>query len=240
MSTLQGIGVLPDGTYINTTGDEYADILYEIIRAEHDGEISAEEAYKRKDDLAAQISKDKYSEDTEKQDREYKDRRDVFMSRDYSYYQITDITERLEELMKKEATKARLLLSFFQQPLNGELTSFKTTKMFFWFKNNGKYDLKKWDEFQEHSLYIYNGEILSRDALGNIFYGYLGSACGISYDYLHIGAGAQQVYDDLKRDGIKKEWYKTFFDDPRDYQRVQEGINQYKIDSENRSFWSLY
>ena len=56
MSTLQGIGVLPDGTYINTTGDADADTLYEIIRAEAAGEISAEEAIWEKAKLARQIA----------------------------------------------------------------------------------------------------------------------------------------------------------------------------------------
>ena len=223
MSTLQGIGVLPDGTYINTTEDEYADTLYEIIRAEHDGEISAKEAYRRKEALAQTIADRKYPSDPEKRKEYYYDRLSVFASRDIHYYDIPDITGWLDLQMKTAEYEVPELISqpYFtinNKPIRIELASFKDL-----FTDGGKYDLKEWPEVKSYSLFIYNGEIVSRDALANILYGYVGKACGISEYLLKIGAGANQI----KKSGINFDTIRSFGDDRRDLDRIEQGFELY-------------
>ncbi len=63
---------------------------------------------------------------------------------------------------------------------------------------------------------------MSRDAFGNIMYGYLLEACGLSDQERLIGAGGQQVLD-----GSKWDWKPWIFDDPRDALRVMQGVDIY-------------
>ena len=87
----------------------------------------------------------------------------------------------------------------------------------------GPYDIKSWPEFQKHSFFVFRGELVSRDALGNILAGYLSKKCGCQYLMLKIGAGENQ----LKSRTAKGKWFWNFFDDPRDSKRVDEGISIY-------------
>ena len=153
MSTLQGIGVLPDGTYINTTGDEYADTLYEIIRAEHDGEISPEEAMDKKTYLAKVIATWDNPFNQQKRKKEYENRLATFLSRDMSYYRIIDITNRMDNLMRdSEKETLELLTDMLLSP--NEPDRVKTSLFIEEVKSGAHFDIKQWSEFQEHSLHI--------------------------------------------------------------------------------------
>ena len=70
---------------------------------------------------------------------------------------------------------------------------------------------------------IYNGEIVSRDALGNIAFGHLGEYLGFPDAVLALGAGIAQ----LSEGTAKPEFYATLFDDPRDFRRVRQGVELY-------------
>ena len=95
------------------------------------------------------------------------------------------------------------------------------------FKNGGEYDLKLREPLKDHALFVYNGEIVSRDAFANILYGYIMKKAGYSDLESQRIAGAYQ-----KRSGTSSsEWKDTFWDDRRDNQRIREGISMYLNDS---------
>ncbi len=223
MSTLQGIGVLPDGTYINTTGDQYADTLYEIIRAEATGEISEDEANWRKAELARQIAVGKYPEDREQQEALYRDRLVVFLNRDISYYtEIPDVTDRMDEIIQEAETQ---MLNELYQIIVSEGSANQGIADFYreQVTNNGPFDIKEWPEFRTHSFFLFNGEIVSRDVLGNILAGYLAKVCMLPDLELRLGAGINQI----TKSESKREWLWNFGDDPRDTERILQGYGIY-------------
>ena len=90
-------------------------------------------------------------------------------------------------------------------------------------RNKGEMDLKNQPEWQ-NSAYIFDGEIVSQDALGNINYGFFGAYCNFPQSVLMAGAGYAQW-----RAGTW-EWgfLYTMLDDPRDTYRVLQGIEIYE------------
>lgn len=54
-------------------------------------------------------------------------------------------------------------------------------------ENKGPWDLKQLPEWNNSSLYIFNGELVDRDAPGNIMYGYMGRTYGIPDTILYLG-----------------------------------------------------
>ena len=97
--------------------------------------------------------------------------------------------------------------------------------------DHGPYDIKYWPEFQEHSFFIFDGEIVSRDDLGNILYGYLGKTRNYFGLTLEAFAGVNQA----KKSKPRLEWIGSFFDDPRDQKRILQGIYIYWNDI--KYFW---
>ena len=59
-------------------------------------------------------------------------------------------------------------------------------------QNNGELDLKNLSAYQTNATYVFDGEIVDRDALGNITYGYFGRYLGIPTIALLGGAGFAQ------------------------------------------------
>ena len=222
MSTLQGIGVLPDGTYINTTGDAYADTLYEIIRAEAAGEISTEEARWRKTALARKIAENEVPKGGMKREKAFKRYLAVFSARTIDYYQIPDYTKQVDLYMRWAESVCIQMLQ--DDGLSADEESLQKNKLFaFLVMPGGPFDLKELPIFQAHSLFIYNGEIVSRDMFGNYLYGYLGKVLGYDDDTLQKMAGSVQ-----KATGTSDEnWEGTDGDDPRDRERIQQGIQWY-------------
>ena len=225
MSSLQGIGVLPDGTYINTTGDSDADVLYEILRAEAAGEISAEEANRKKAQLARQIAADKYPSDMKEQEALYRDRLTAFLNRDISYYtEIPDVTERLREIMRtaeKEMNDYTYYLGMMADATDDSSVMYFRRMV----TDHGPYDIKYWPEFLSHSLFVFDGEIVSRDALGNILYGYLGKTQNFSDLSLRAFAGLNQMRKASLGEIISS--FRSFGDDERDQERILQGIRIY-------------
>ena len=150
-------------------------------------------------------------------------------------YRIVDVTDEMEQFLSQleEEYKDVNLLS---EPE-------KLALFYRVVKNNSICDLKRYKDILKGDLYIYNGEIVGRDTLGNIAYGYLGKHFGISNALL---AAAPGLYDAVeswrsgngnknkekkedKNNGSKElkgiNWRRlpTFFDDPRDYSWVKYG-----------------
>ena len=131
----------------------------------------------------------------------------------YTFYMLgEDVTERLNKYMRQtEVDYADMhkrywvenLMAFYQLVRGG-----------------GEMDLKAQPEWQ-HSAYVYDGELVSQDALGNINYGYFGAFCNIPKLVLIFAGGFAQWRS--SRNAELDFWY-TFFDDPRDTYRVLQGI----------------
>ncbi|MED4404101.1 DNRLRE domain-containing protein [Metabacillus fastidiosus] len=93
----------------------------------------------------------------------------------------------------------------------------------YWFyrkvKNGAPWDYKqKW----EGTYYLFGRKVTDED-LGNIHYGYQGTAAGISRLTLGLGGG----YAQLKANTWRWRFFVTFFDDPGDSLMIQYGIQIY-------------
>ncbi len=93
-------------------------------------------------------------------------------------------------------------------------------------RGHGEMDLKNQPEWA-HSAYIYNGELVSQDALGNINYGYFGTFCNIPKVVLIAAGGFAQWRSSNKK--VNLEFWYTLNDDPRDTFRVLQGIDIYDL-----------
>ncbi len=89
-------------------------------------------------------------------------------------------------------------------------------------RNSGEMDLKNQPEWQ-HSAFIFDGEIIDQDVLGNINYGYFGKHCNFP-DIVLFGAAGFAQY--MSGNAEIEHWY-SFFDDPRDNERVSQGMEIY-------------
>lgn len=75
----------------------------------------------------------------------------------------------------------------------------------------------------EKGAYIYEGELLRRDAFGNMLFGYVGKLFGYDDEFLCAGAGAYQIIS------FTSSWryWDTYFDDPDDTEMIRRGIKIY-------------
>ena len=72
-------------------------------------------------------------------------------------------------------------------------------------------DLKNRAQYKTNSTYIFEGEIVDADALGNIVYGYIGEYLGIPRWVLLSGGG----FDQTVTGTASEEFYEYNFDDPK-------------------------
>ncbi|MGG0369807.1 polymorphic toxin type 44 domain-containing protein [Priestia endophytica] len=87
-------------------------------------------------------------------------------------------------------------------------------------KTGGPWDYKR----KYTGSYIYRGNNVKGEDLGNIHYGYVGSAAGFSVTTLKSAAGAYQI----KSSTAKVKWYSTYFDDPNDQKWISYGITMWQ------------
>jgi len=93
-------------------------------------------------------------------------------------------------------------------------------------QNGGAWDLKQSSAWNNSSLHFFNGEIVDRDAPGNIMYGYMGISYCLPDIILYLGA----AYAQLKAGTFRVSWLKsTFGDDPMDQLNIQKGIEFYRL-----------
>ncbi len=139
----------------------------------------------------------------------------VSPKRDYSYYVFGgDVTDQLYSYMQQaEITYSAMHDKSWIENLPDfyELV-----------RNSGEMDLKNQPEWQ-HSAYIFDGEVVDKDAMGNINYGYFGRHCNIPDIVLLGAAGVAQFMAGT----YEWEFWFTFLDDPRDNDRVSQGIEIY-------------
>lgn len=135
-------------------------------------------------------------------------------------YSIVDITNWLNQFMDKRAEQFK------------DVGKLPELQKYFLFKDKVKAqssgDLKLYPEIKKHELFIYDGEIVNRDALGNIAFGHLGKQFGIPDDILTAAAGVAQILAKTS----DWRWGLTAFDDPRDARRVRQGIDRWRDQQE--------
>ena len=131
------------------------------------------------------------------------------------YYRIIDVTKQINDIMIDAEKKYADYYYLSNTVKYLKYLTLVGPKM--------KYDLKEKDEFLKHSLYIYDGEIVDRDVLGNIVYGYLGKVMGIAEIPMYAVPGIEQIVKGTS----DISWYHSYFDDPRDQVRIKQGADIY-------------
>ena len=229
METLQGVGVLPDGTFINAAqGDRFAKPVYDVIYQRDSGQISQEEADGKLDAIAWEIAGSEYpnEEDLSLRNENYLETSERLKSRTIDYYTIPDLTEWFNEYLDAETIKTTEKINSLQENASAESDSSHYQSLTFLinqFKNGAEYDLKRTERFQTHSLFQYNGEIVSRDALGNFMFGYVMRALGFSKNEMEIIGGKYQIISGDRSQDRKA----AKGDDVRDRDRIFEGADYY-------------
>ena len=135
----------------------------------------------------------------------------------YDFYVLgEDVTEQFNAYMRQtEVNYAHM----HNRPWIANLKDF-----YLLVRGHGEMDLKNQPEWN-HSAYIYDGELVSQDSLGNINYGYFGKFCNFPDAILICAGGVAQIL----AGNSSIEFYYTAFDDPRDTFRVLQGIDIYNL-----------
>ena len=143
----------------------------------------------------------------------------VDIYRPYSFYELgEDVTSKLHGYMQSHQE--------MYSHMQGRASWLLNLNDFYGLvRNNGEMDLKNQKEWQK-SAFIYEGEIVSQDALGNINYGYFDKLCGIPDVILAAGAGYAQITSGTS-DPV---FLLTFGDDPRDQMRILQGVAFYNYE----------
>lgn len=207
--TFQGIGVLPDGTLIygdNISLDEI-ELAKLVLLQEKSTHKTVYVPYINA--LAEKIAHQIGFTDKSTQDNFIKN---IKLS---EYYQIREIDNELRREFTEQIARY-INAPKYPNPLS--LWEFKQAV-----QNKSPGDLKNHDPYKNYSAFILDGEIVDRDALGNILYGFLGKYFEIPDNILYAAAGLAQ-----RAAGTSNpDWRDSYYDDPRDQVRIKQGIEYY-------------
>ena len=221
MTYLAGMGVLPDGTIIVGQYGSRVDKLYYyellLLRNQYtvlknSDNLSEQEYQKRYMDIRREVLnliQDKNPDlDYMEVEKKYKD---AWESIPDDYYVITDVTKEINNIIESylNSKEWKFLKNSNFPPLI--LNEFRKEV-----QKGAPLDLKNQPEWY-HPLYIYEGEIVDVDALGNILYGVLGAYLDIDERMLLFGASVAQSTDNKELQ----------LDDRRDVMRWKQGYNMY-------------
>ena len=198
------IGFFSDGSIYMSDND--TEIDYQLLQCK----IRYEYAYTEEEKQAIGMQAQKLRDDNPSMYHVDKDK-------PLDYYAIYDVTDSLTNYMRNNVWKYEYLRN---------ASSKEKLKTFYELvKNGAKMDLKNQPEWQ-HEHYVFYGEVIDKDAPGNINYGYFGAGIGFSNLTLEGGAGYAQI-----RAGTSSfEYILNFGDDPRDQLRIKQGISLYYND----------
>ena len=205
MASFESVVIMPDGTYLVPELVSEVDERMLSLMKERD---SLTEGDPRIEELKAEL-KAIYESANESE-------RHVYWRKSYSFYNFGgDVTDRLNEYMKNTSSDYTDMHDRYWAENLGDFYQLV--------RNRGKMDLKNQPEWQ-NSAFIFDGEIVSQDALGNINYGYFGKYCNFPDSVLIAAGGVAQI---LAGNSELENWY-VFLDDPRDTYRVMQGIDIYE------------
>lgn len=186
-------------------------------------------------------------------------------------FETIDVTDKLMNIFREakrdgEALRARYPLSIpnytlfkrailFSTSTDRFNITYQTFKLFLDFKKLvqswGPYDIKRRCSWIRDLQYIFDGRVIDFDDTGNMAYGVIARASGISDSISHLGAGIvnylenvgslkypMDYYTDDEIDEIIKsgpkaiiqelKWIYSDFDDPRDFRAIQKGFKYYE------------
>ena len=221
-SDINGIGMKEDGTIIVGNNATYDDAITLALLAQWDNEGKEKELIY--DFIQKYLNKKKESgEETS-----------IQANKTIGYYKnIEDITMKLwSEMIKNEYENTLFFNEGKLYGINEVPLLWVSYLMEFKEKvgNKGEWDLKQKEEWNASSLYYFNGELVDKDAPGNIMYGYMGKAYGIPDNVLYLAAGYAQVSAGTS----KAEFMYSNFDDPMDQINIRRGIEFYNETHKNK------
>lgn len=155
-NSFTAVAIGPDGELVVPENAKFYDRqLLELMRQRDE----LEEGSREREQIEAEIDEIYRMSNSET--------REVYPYRSYDFYVLgEDVTERLNEYMRQtEVNYAHM----HDRPWVDNLKDLLV-------RGHGEMDLKHQPEWQ-HSAYIYDGELVSQNALGNINYGYFGTFC---------------------------------------------------------------
>ncbi|MDD4509959.1 MAG: polymorphic toxin type 44 domain-containing protein [Oscillospiraceae bacterium] len=142
---------------------------------------------------------------------------------------IEDITDRLHKLMAStDATYAAYTQAPVYQNALGTTVTIenspvtKLKKFIASVKDESPTDIKRSPEW-DSKWYIYEGDIVKKDATGNILFGYVGKVFGYDDEFLCLGAGLYQIWTGPWR----LDYATSYGDDPYDTKMIRKGIAYY-------------
>ena len=105
----------------------------------------------------------------------------------------------------------------------------------------GPYDIKRRFSWSQDLQYIFDGKVIDFDDTGNMAYGVLAKAAGITDISMQFGAGVTNAQEALEGNWnnnkdifelskvLERElsWWKTYGDDPRDNEAIKLGVEYY-------------
>ncbi|MCI1959785.1 MAG: polymorphic toxin type 44 domain-containing protein [Clostridia bacterium] len=104
-------------------------------------------------------------------------------------------------------------------------------------KSRAKYDIKRRCSWIRDLQYIFDGYIIDYDDTGNMTFGVIARAAGMSQFVLHGGAGIYNAFELFKNSKgnderlqslkVDLDRISSFGDDPRDYRAIELGIKYY-------------
>ena len=205
MASFESVVIMPDGTYLVpelvSEVDEQMLVLMKKRDSLADGDPQIEELNRELRRIYESVEASN---------------RHVYWRKPYAFYLFGgDVTDRLNEYMKNTSSN--------YADMHDRYWAENLADFYELVKNKGEMDLKNQPEWQS-SAYIFDGEIVSQDALGNINYGYFGKHCNFPDPVLIAAGGVAQF---LAGNSEFENWY-VFLDDPRDTYRVMQGIEIYE------------
>ena len=209
MASFESVVIMPDGTYLVPELVSKVDEQMLELMKERD---SLPEGDPRIDAINIEL-KAIYTAADESE-------RHVHYSKTYAFYYFGwDATDRLDEYMKNAASN--------YTNMHDRYWAENLANFYKLVRNSGEMDLKNQPEWQ-NSAFIYDGEIVSQDALGNINYGYFGKYCNFPDSVLIAAGGVAQLFAGHS----KIEHIYAFLDDPRDTFRIMQGIEIYEEENQ--------
>ncbi|MCI1930733.1 MAG: polymorphic toxin type 44 domain-containing protein [Clostridia bacterium] len=164
-------------------------------------------------------------------------------------FELVDVTEKLINIFREakrdgEALKAKYPLSLTNKSRHFALPAIEdeqTIALFWEFKNlvesGAKYDIKRRCSWIRDLQYIFDGYIIDYDDAGNMAYGVIATAAGMSKVVLHGGAGIYNAFELFKNSKghderlqslkVDLDRISSLGDDPRDYRAIELGIKYY-------------
>ena len=205
LASFEAVVIMPDGSFLVPELVTETDIVLLAMMKERDDLPEGDPRREELNERMAAICR-----------IEPKPVRSVAYLKPYSFYLFGgDVTEKLNDYMVNAASN--------YSHMHDRYWAENTVEFYELVRNGAEMDLKNQPEWQ-NSAYIFDGEVVSQDALGNINYGFFGAYCNFPQSVLMAGAGFAQWR------GGNWEWgfISTLLDDPRDTYRVFQGIEIYE------------